>query len=101
MLGERGRGLFVHTELIQPRHRDPDKGGPKNDALAPEPGFTVAQYDRLALLYVSASVQHGTWLIPGYHCAIDAGIPDGHDDPQHFDLAFWAGRLEELLKAIQ
>jgi hypothetical protein len=35
-----------------------------------------------------------------YHCAIDAGIPDGHDDPQNFDLAFWVGRLEELLKAI-
>lgn len=55
---------------------------------------------RLALRYVSASVQRGDWLIPGYHCAIDAGIPDGHDDPQNFDLAFWAGRLEELLKAI-
>lgn len=33
--------------------------------------------------------------------AVDAGIPDGHDDPQNFDLAFWAGRLEELVKAIQ
>jgi hypothetical protein len=101
VVGERSRGLFVHNELIQPRRRDPDQGGPKNDALAPEPGFTVAQYDRLALLYVSASVQHGAWLIPGYHCAIDAGLPDGHDDPQNFDLAFWAGRLEELLKVIQ
>lgn len=99
VLGEKGRGLFVHTELIQPRRRDP-KAGPKNDAIAPEPGFTDAQYERLALLYVSASVQHGAWLIPGYHAAVDAGIPDAHDDPQNFDLAFWAKRLDALLKAI-
>ena len=59
-----------------------------------------AQYDRLALLYVSASVQHGAWLIPGYHAAVDAGIPDAHDDPQNFNLALWAQRLEALLKAI-
>lgn len=99
VLGEKGRGLFVHTELVQPRHRDP-KGGAKNDALAPEPGFTDAQYDRLALLYISASQQHGTWLIPGYHAAVDAGIPDGHDDPQNFDLTHWANHLKALLAAI-
>lgn len=99
VLGEKGRGLFVHTELIQPRRRDP-RGGAKNDAIAPEPGFTDAQYDRLALLYVSASLQRGTWLIPGYHAAIDAGIPDAHDDPQNFDLARWAERLAALLKEI-
>ena len=99
VLGEKSRGLFVHNEMVQPRRRDP-AGSPKNDAFAPDPGFTVAQYDRLALLYVSASVQHGTWLIPGYHCAIDAGIPDGHDDPQNFDLTFWAGRVDALLKSL-
>lgn len=99
VLGERGRGLFVHTEMIQPRHRDPN-GGPKNDALSPAPGFTDAQYERLALLYVSASLQHGTWLIPGYHAAIDAGIPDGHDDPQNFDLTLWAKKLDALFVEI-
>jgi hypothetical protein len=31
---------------------------------------------------------------------VDTGIPDGHDVRQNFDLAFWAGRLKELLKAI-
>ena len=58
---------FTGTRLsgIHRLRRDADQGGPKNDALAPEPGFTVAQYDRLALLYVSASVPHGAWLIPG------------------------------------
>lgn len=99
VLGEKGRGLFVHTELVQPRRRDP-QGGAKNDALSPDPGFTVAQYDRLALLYLSASLQHGTWLVPGYHAAVDAGIPDAHDDPQNFDLALWARRLDALLAAI-
>jgi len=99
VVGEKSRGTFVHTEMVQPRHRDPDRG-PKNDAFAPDPGFTLAQYDRLALLYVSASLQHGTWLIPGYHCAIDAGIPDGHDDPQNFDLALWASRLDALIGAV-
>jgi hypothetical protein len=99
VLGEKGRGLFVHTELIQPRRRDPSRGS-RNDAIAPEPGFTDAQYDQLSLLYVSASVQHGSWLIPGYHAAVDAGIPDAHDDPQNFDLGHWARRLEALIQSI-
>ncbi|HEV2691767.1 MAG TPA: hypothetical protein VG347_02615 [Verrucomicrobiae bacterium] len=99
VVGEKSRGVFVHTEMVQPRHRDPNRG-PHNDAFAADPGFTLGQYDRLALLYVSASLQHGTWLVPGYHCAIDAGIPDGHDDPQNFDLSLWASRLDELLKKL-
>ena len=31
--------------------------------MAPIPGFTASQYDRLALLYVVASARHGEWLI--------------------------------------
>ena len=89
-----------HIELIQPRQRDP-QGGAKNDALSPDPGFSDAQYERLALLYVSASLQHGTWLIPGYHAAVDAGIPDGHDDPQNFDLARWGRKLDALLGELK
>lgn len=99
ILGEKSRGLFVHTELVQPRRRDP-QGGPHNDAIAPGPGFTDAQLERLALLYVAASVQHGTWMVPGFHAAVDAGIPDAHDDPQNFDLALWARRLGVLLTAL-
>jgi hypothetical protein len=99
VLGEKSKGIFVHTELIQPRRRDPS-GGPRNDALSPEPGFTEAQLDRLALLYVTASLQHGTWLVPAYHAALDAGIPNGHDDPQNFDLALWAERLSLLLNVL-
>ena len=99
ILRERGRGLFVHTEMVQPRRRDPG-AGPRNDAIAPEPGFPDAQLDRLALLYVAASFQHGTWMIPAFHATVDAGIPNAHDDPQNFDLQRWAESLETLLKAL-
>ena len=57
------------------------------------PGFTAAQYDRLALLYILASVRGGRWLIPGFHAVIDSGIPDAHDDPQNFDMAAWEAAL--------
>lgn len=94
------KGKFVHVELIQPRRSDP-AGPKKNDFLAPEPGFTEAQYDRLALLYVIASVRRGEWLLPGFHCAIDAGIPNAHDDPQNFDLSAWLVSLQTLLAKLR
>jgi hypothetical protein len=100
ILGQKGKGLFLHVELIQPRRRDPN-GGPQNDAIAPTPGFTEAQFERLALLYVAASVRRGQWLVPAYHAVIDAGIPDAHDDPQNFDLEQFASRLSILLKSLQ
>jgi hypothetical protein len=106
------RPYFVHVENVQPRICDPkvreccpvnSKTGKEscNDAIAPAPGFTGAQYDRLALLYVAGSVRHGQWLVPAFHAAVDAGYPDAHDDPQDFDLAGWTSRLEQLLKAIR
>ncbi len=99
ILKEKSKGLFLHVELIQPRRRDP-QGNPTNDAIAPKPGFTELQLDRLALVYVVASVRRGNWLIPAYHAGVDAGIPEAHDDPQNFDLTLWAQRLEKLLKEI-
>ncbi len=99
VVGQPAKGRFVHVELIQPRRRHP-AGGAANDALAPDPGFTVAQLDRLALVYVAASVRAGRWLIPAYHAALDAGLADAHDDPQRFELESWAARLEALLGAI-
>lgn len=98
-LKENAKGLQLHVELVQPRRRDP-KGGPKNDAIAPVPGFTEAQMDRLALVYAAASVRRGQWLIPAYHAALDAGIKDAHDDPQNFDLKQWADSLGRLLKQL-
>lgn len=89
------RGLFLHNELIQPRKHEPGYRG-RNDFKAPFPGFSPAQYDALALVYVVASVRAGFWLIPGYHAVIDEGIYDKHDDPQNFDLDAFADSLERL-----
>ena len=94
------KGLFLHVELIQPRRRDP-KYGRRNDFLAPEPGFTPAQYNALALVYVVASVRAGFWLIPAFHAVVDEYIPDKHDDPQNFELAAFAGSLEKLLEHMR
>src|SRR6516162_11520131 len=61
------KGLFLHNEMIQPRRSAPDRGR-RNDARSPDPAFTPEQYDRLALLYVIASVRAERWLIPGFPC---------------------------------
>jgi hypothetical protein len=94
------RSAFLHIENIQPRIRDRSVSF-SNDAIAPNPGFTEAQLERLALVYVVASVRVGKWLIPAYHSPIDLGFPDAHDDPQNFDLHQWALKLSETLAAIR
>ncbi len=94
------QGLFLHNELIQPRRSAPGHGG-RNDAQSPDPAFTAAQYDRLALLYTIASVRRGQWLIPAFHAAIDAEIPDGHDDPLNFDIDSFAGSLDRLAEKLE
>ena len=99
-LKNRGKGLYLHVELVQPRRSDP-QGKLGNDAIAPSPGFTDAQLERLALVYTAASVRRGEWLIPAFHAAIDIGIADAHDDPQNFDLSLWAEKLDKLVKAIK
>lgn len=95
-----GKGLQLHIELVQPRRRDPKDKNPNNDLIAPSPGFTGKQYERLALLYVCAAIRRGSWLIPAYHSAIDAGILDAHDDPQNFELRKFADALSSLIKKI-
>jgi hypothetical protein len=90
------RGLFLAVENIQPRRKDA-RG---IDAEAPDPGFTDAQMDRLALVYVAASVRRGRWLIPAFHGVMDIGVGT-HDDPQNFDLGRWAERLNALLQSIR
>jgi hypothetical protein len=98
-IGTPAKGLFLHVELLQPRRRDP-AGGAKNDAIAPEPGFTKSQYDTLALLYLAASLRRGEWLIPGFHPAIDDGLADAHDDPQNFSLDAFGSAVDTLRKAL-
>jgi hypothetical protein len=91
---------FLHIENVQPRIRDRAVSFP-NDALAPDPGFTDAQLQRLALVYVVASVRTGKWLIPAYHSPIDLGYRNQHDDPQNFNLNKWAEQLNSLIAEIR
>ena len=113
-LGSRRKGLFIHIELIQPRYCDAANGActparlrnniasdTSNDNIAPEPGFTKAQLDRLALLYVAASVRKGEWLIPAFHASMDATLRSAHDDPQNFDLAEWARSVDALIAELK
>lgn len=97
--GQPCKGLFLNVETVQPRRSDP-QGRSGNDAIAPNPGFTDAQLDRLALVYIAASVRRGKWLIPAFHACVDAGYRNAHDDPQNFDLERWASRLNGLLEEI-
>ena len=90
---------FLHIENIQPRIRDRSVRF-ENDAIAPTPGFSDAQLERLALIYIAASARSGRWLIPAYHSPIDLGFRDRHDDPQNFDLEKWAAKLTELIGQI-
>jgi hypothetical protein len=94
------KGLMLHVELIQPRQADP-KGPRKNDAIAPSPGFTKRQYDRLALVYTAASLRRGEWMTPAFHAVLDAAVPGAHDDPQNFSLIQFADALGALLNALQ
>jgi len=117
----RAKGMFLHIENVQPRRCDPDPSQPggfepdrryyeldqktsqwrcRNDRIAPEPGLSPRQQERLALVYITASVRRGQWLIPAFHAAVDAGIPDAHDDPQNFDLREWADAINALLASI-
>jgi hypothetical protein len=94
------QGLFLHNELVQPR-RSARGHGSRNDAQSPDPAFTAVQYDRIALLYTIASVRAGQWLIPAFHAAIDADIPDGHDDPLNFDIESFATSLDRLIDKLR
>jgi len=93
------QGLFLHNELIQPRRSAPGRGR-RNDARSPDPAFTGVQYDRLALLYVIASVRAEQWLVPAFHAAIDADIANGHDDPLNFDIDSFARSLDGLMVTL-
>jgi hypothetical protein len=91
------KGLFLHVELIQPRRRG---GRRSSDIAAPTPGFTAAQYQRLALLYTIASVRAGGWLVPAFHAVIDSDIRGGHDDPQHFEVEAFARALDGVKEQL-
>lgn len=93
------RGLFLNIELVQPRKSK--KGKWKgNDVIAPDPGFTQEQYDKLALLYICASTRAQNWLVPAYHAVLDQGLKNAHDDPQNFELIKFSDSIEKLVKEL-
>ena len=96
---DRRRGLFVHIELIQPRRRSNPNSSYFD--IPPPPGFTQKQLDRLALLYVVASVRSDRWLLPAYHLSVDATIAGAHDDPQNFEMDTWLESLSTLLGKLR
>ncbi len=100
VLKDDAKGTQIHIELVQPRRRDPSVASPTNDRIAPLPGFSMKQYERLALLYIVASVRRSVWMIPAYHSAVDAGIKGAHDDPQNFELKKFAEEVKKLMKRI-
>lgn len=100
IVGIPAKGLFIHIENVEPRRRDPN-GPSDNDWIAPRPGLTANQYDRLALLYLYASRRAGVWLIPAFHGDVDEGIPAAHDDPQNFELNAFARALRGRIQAIK
>lgn len=100
---DRKAGLFVAIENIQPRIGDPArpaKGIKPNDPIAPTPGFTLSQYDRLALIYVVASIRQGRWMIPAFHAVLDSNYKDVHDDPQNFETQKFASAVERHIAAL-
>ncbi len=90
------KGLFLHNEMIQPRRA----GAHGGDGRSPDPAFSPAQYDRIALLYTIASVRAGQWLIPAFHAAIDSNIANGHDDPLNFNIESFANSLDKLIDRL-
>lgn len=100
VIGPPAKGLFLHVEIVMPRRRDPAISG-WNDAIAPRPGFSKRQYDRLGLLYVAMSVRAGSWLIPAQHATIDHGLPQAHDDPQNFSLRDFDRAIRRHLRALR
>ncbi len=90
------KGLFLHVEMIQPRRA----GAHGGDSRSPDPAFSPVQYDRLALLYTVASVRAGRWLIPAFHAALDADLPNGHDDPLNFSVESFADSIDRLGKTL-
>ena len=98
--GGLAKGLFIHVELKQHRLKDPRH--PRGYfSKAPQPGFTDAQYGKLALLYLVTATRAGHYLVPGFHGAIDEGIGGAHDDPQNFDLKKFDNVLSSTSRKIR
>ena len=94
----KSKNYFIHVENVQPREK-PAGSWPW---VAPTPGFTPPQINRLALIYVVSSVRAGHWLTPAYHFNIDsrATSREPHDDPQGFNLDDWITAVSSIVTNI-
>jgi len=99
-VGDTCVGNFIHIENIMPR-RSTRRHRPYNDLIAIDPGLTNKQYERLALMYLTASCRKEGWLIPSFHAVIDEGIKDAHNDPQNFELLKWVKAMQKLYHEIK
>lgn len=94
----KSRPYFVHVENVQPRLKPAGSWA----WVAPDPGFTAPQVERLALIYIVSSVRAGHWLIPALHFNVDKGVTseDPHDDPQGFNLQQWVSAVASVTDSI-
>jgi hypothetical protein len=99
VIGVISRGLYIHIELVQPRLSQ--KGSEWSSPVAPTPGFTDEQYQKLALLYICASIRKGEWLVPAFHANIDEILPDAHDDPQNFETDKFTNQVLKLISDLK
>lgn len=91
------RPLFAHVESIMPRLKPTGSWA----HISPTPAFTDAMMERLAWIYVVASVRAEKWLIPAQHFNIDSNLYAGvdvHDDPQGFDLPHWGEKIAKVIE---
>lgn len=93
--GKKAKGLFLHVGLIQPLARLQD-----GTHKIPDPAFTKAQYQHLAICYIAASQRAGTWLIPAYAAVIDHSIAQGGKGPRGFSLVAWAEAIRIIYRQI-
>jgi len=99
-VGDTCVGNFIHIENVMPR-RSSRRHRPYNDLIAIDPGLTNKQYERLALMYLTASCRKEGWLIPSFHAVIDEGIKDAHNDPQNFELTKWVKAIQRIYHDIR
>ncbi len=45
-------------------------------------------------------INDASWDGNAFHAAVDAGLTDGHDDPQRFSLEQWADAVESIAVEI-
>ena len=93
------QGLFLHNELVQPRKSAPATAGAtmRKRPIPPSPRRNTTGWRSSTPL---PAVRKGKWLVPAFHAAIDADIPNGHDDPLHFDIDSFAASLDGLAEKL-